>query len=95
MMQRLAATMPVIMEHTREHVAVKGSELIEQGHTKIAEGYANEKAVDPEKKYVQTLPVLMARNHLNRIKGAYKAHGRNGVTAYVNEVKAVITQNVN
>lgn len=90
MLQRLAETMPTIMEQTHEEHVVNGSELISQGHVDNGKGGK----IIPEKSYKQKMPVLIARNHINHLKRAYKSNGRDGVSSYVNEVKSILNCNI-
>jgi hypothetical protein len=83
--KRLAETIPVVMSHCHEDHYVKGSELIEQGHKELPDGGS----IDPEKMYKQKMPVVIARNHENRLKRIYQTHGREGVTHYINEIKKI------
>lgn len=72
-----ANALPVILENTIERHYVDGQELIEQGMNNM-DGVE----VNPEKKYIQTMPVQIAFNHARRMKKLYKKMGAEGVLNY-------------
>jgi hypothetical protein len=88
MLKQLINTMPIIMEQTHEDHVVDGTDLLAQGHFENGS-----KKIEADKQYVQPMPVLIARNHENRLKSLYKKHGRDGITSYVKEVKSIVAAN--
>jgi hypothetical protein len=85
--KKVAATLPTIMRNTHEVHYVKGSELIEQGHTECGG-----KAINPEGMYVQNMPVMIAINHARNLKKVFQKYGERGARIYMqvmNEKKSL------
>jgi hypothetical protein len=80
-LRKIAEQMPVIMKPSCEVHMVKGTELIQQGHTENEQGEIN-----PYQTYLQKMPVLIAVNHKRAIKKAFKKHGIEGIQAYAEAV---------
>lgn len=88
-MAAMLKVMPVVTSLETESHYVKGAELLKQGHYDDPDG----NRVDPEKMYRQSMPVIVARNHENRIKRALKRYGREGVTEYIKNVRKIVEAN--
>jgi len=54
-----------------------GSDAILAGHKEI-----EKQEIDPEKEYILNMPYSNSVNHYNRLKRAYKRHGRSGIINY-------------
>lgn len=83
----MAFMMPRIMQQTHEQHLVKGEVLIEQGHDK--------KQFDPDKTYLQNMPVLIAFDHQQRLQRAYSRSGRKGVTEYIKSLNKIVKDDSN
>ena len=84
-LKKRAASLPVIMTTTAEDHYVTGAELIEQGQYEW-----NGKVVEPQKLYLQKMPVKIAYNHYRRMKKAYDQHGLAGIKAYENSIADIV-----
>lgn len=73
----LAAELPLIFKSSHETHLVTGQELLDDGIFDI-----NGEKIDPEGKYEQNLPVVIAFNHFRKLKRLYKKFGMEGVTQY-------------
>lgn len=87
--QAIAYSMPLVFTNTTETHFVTGKQLIEQG-TFDVDGVK----IDPEKKYLQRMPVQLARNHERRIKEACKRGGANGIQQYLKQVNSIVENNI-
>jgi len=86
LIEATADELPVINNFTTETHFVKGSELIEQGHTEKEDG----SPIDPEAMYKQKMPVLITSNHTNGMKRAFIKGGKKGVTEYIRKVRQMV-----
>jgi hypothetical protein len=79
-LRTLAATLPVIFNHSQEKRIVSGAELIED----YVEGADD---VDADKKYIENMPVMIAINHYRKMKRLYQKDGFPRVLAYMKAVR--------
>ena len=86
MLEQLVKEMPIVTRLTLEKHQVTGAELIDQGH--------NKSEIDPNKVYAQNMPVVIARNHLNGLKRAFKADPKKGLGNYIASVTKIVNKNV-
>jgi len=64
---------------SRTAVILSGEELIESGQKEV-----ENVAVDPEKEYIQEIPLYNEKNHFRRLKRAYASGGLKAVKNYLN-----------
>lgn len=74
----IANVLPKTQYAAKDRRLVKGEDLILANQTEI-----DGEPVDPDKEYLMHLPMTIQVNHTNRIKKAFKRHGRAGVIQYV------------
>lgn len=84
LIEQAVKEMPIVTTLTQEKHFVKGEELIAQGHDDV----------DPNKTYEQNMPVVIARNHLNRMKRAFTNDKQNGMKNYIASVTQIVKANV-
>lgn len=77
-LRSIAKMLPPLTYVTRERVEIKGEDLLLSGQKEV-EG----KAIEPEKVYVMSAPVYNEANHYRRLKRAFLANKKKGVTAYL------------
>lgn len=85
-LRKEASGLGVIMKQAHENHIRKGSELIVNGQIEI-----DGKAVDPNKTYLDPLPVSVAINHHRRLKKLVNKYGLAAVEIYktaVNDYQA-------
>lgn len=88
-LRKMAANLPGINYHQKvSGEIITGAELIGKGTTEIA-GVP----VDPNGRYRQQKIVERPLNHNKKLKNAYKKHGYQGVTGYINAVMQYVQQN--
>jgi hypothetical protein len=76
-LRTLAATLPVIFNHSIEKSYVLGNELLED----------NIEGAEADKLYLQSMPVMIAINHYRKMKRLYQKHGFSRVLSYMREVR--------
>lgn len=79
--RRRAAEVPAVELFRTEKHYVKGAELIAQG-TEEVEG----QPINPDKIYLQHMPVVIHANHSRRMRKVFKKHGNEGLLAYYDAV---------
>lgn len=87
--KRIANRFPLVNERTQEKHYYKGSEILSWNTVTEIDG----EAIDPDKTYLYSLPVLMIQNTRRRLARAFVKNGIDGVLHEIGRIERLGTQN--
>ena len=90
LIKKLCNDLPQISENTHEKHLLKGSEILEWGTVKEIDGVA----INPDKEYLYSYPVILIQNNARRLKRAFVKNGINGLKHQLGNITNIVQHNI-